>query len=49
MTQKCTDCGKRRKCYVFVVDPDIKQIPRCKECHEKVKMELLINIFKIHE
>ena len=44
MIGKCYDCKKRRKLYTVNIDPDIRVEPRCKECIDKWKMELLIKL-----
>ena len=44
---KCVDCGKQAVAFFPVCDPDIQAFPYCRECLDKVKMKLLIQLNEI--
>ena len=41
---KCIECGKQAVAFFPVCDPDIPAFPYCRECLDKVKMDLLIQL-----
>lgn len=43
---KCVVCGRQAVAFWPCVDPDIKSLPYCRECLDKAKMELLIEMFE---
>lgn len=43
---KCCVCGKQAVAFWPCIDPDIKSLPYCRECLDKAKMELLIEMFE---
>lgn len=43
---KCCTCGKQAVAFWPVVDVDIPSQPYCRECLDKVKLELLIEMQK---
>lgn len=44
---KCVDCGKQAVAFFPVFDPDIPAFPYCRECLDKVKMKLLIQLNEV--
>ena len=44
---KCVDCGKQAVAFFPVFDPDIPAFPYCRECLDKVKMKLLIQLVEV--
>ena len=44
---KCCKCGKQAVAFWPVIDPDIPSQPYCRECLDKVKLKLLIELSKI--
>ena len=42
---KCYNCKKRRKLYTLSIDPDIAVAPRCKECMDKLVLEMQIKLY----
>ena len=42
---KCAVCGRQAVAF-WPCDPDIKSLPYCRECLDKAKMELLIEMFE---
>ena len=44
---KCVECGKQAVAFFPVCDPDIPAYPYCRECLDKVKMKLLIQLNEI--
>lgn len=44
---KCVDCGKQAVAFFPVFDPDIPAFPYCRECLDKVKMKLLIQLKEV--
>ena len=42
---KCCQCGKQAVAFWPVIDPDIPSQPYCRECLDKVKIRVLIEIF----
>lgn len=44
---KCVECGKQAAAFWPVFDPDIPSHPYCRECLDKIKMELLIQFEEI--
>ena len=42
---KCRECGKRAVAFWPVYDPDIPSYPYCRECLDKMKMELARKIW----
>ena len=41
---KCCVCGRRAVAFWPVIDPDIPELPYCRECLDKAKREALMNI-----
>lgn len=46
---KCVDCGKQAVAFFPVFDPDIPAFPYCRECLDKVKMKLLIQLVEVNK
>lgn len=46
---KCCVCGKQAEVFWPVMDPDIPSNPYCRECVNKEKAKLLIELHKIDE
>lgn len=44
---KCVDCGKQAVAFFPVFDPDIPAFPYCRECLDKLKMKLLIQLVEV--
>ena len=44
---KCCACGKQAVAFWPICDPDIPSYPYCRECLDKVKMELMIKLEEI--
>lgn len=42
---KCCQCGKQAVAFWPMIDPDIPANPYCRECLDKVKMQMLIEVF----
>ena len=41
---KCCICGKQAVAFWPLVDPDIPEQPYCRECLDKQKIQLLVNL-----
>ena len=42
---KCCSCGKQAVAFFPVFDPDIPSYPYCRECLDKMKMELAYKLW----
>lgn len=42
---KCCSCGKQAVAFYPVIDPDIPSHPYCRDCLDKMKMELAVKIW----
>ena len=42
---KCCKCGKQAVAFWPVVDPDIPATPYCRECLDKAKIRVLMEVF----
>ncbi len=43
---KCCVCGKQAVAFWPIIDPDIPSYPYCRNCLDKAKREMLIDILK---
>ena len=46
---KCVECGKPAVAFWPVIDPDIPSNPYCRECLDKAKLRVLMDVFKYDE
>lgn len=46
---KCIECGKQAVAFWPVIDPDIPSYPYCRECLDKAKLRMMMDIQKIFE
>ena len=46
---KCVKCGKPAVAFWPVIDPDIPSNPYCRECLDKAKLRVLMDVFKYDE
>lgn len=44
---KCVNCGKQAEVFYPVFDPDIPSYPYCRECAEKERNKLLVELLII--
>lgn len=42
---KCCQCGEQAVAFWPVIDPDIPSYPYCRKCLDKVKLQVLMEIF----
>jgi len=42
---KCIKCGKQAVAFWPIIDPDIPENPYCRKCLDKVKEQLMLEIY----
>ena len=46
---KCSDCKNQAEVFFPVFDPDIPSYPYCRECVEKRRIKLIIDLSKLDD